>query len=88
MYRLKRHNVVKVVHSEHAKNKLIGEGFILTSQPVFKAPEAPNPTAKPSVVVEEDTLEEELFDCPYCDKQCKSEQGLLKHIEAKHSEAE
>ncbi len=76
MYRLKRLNVIKEVGSKHKADKLISEGFTLTSQPTFGG----------NVVKASKPSKEAEFNCPHCDKTYTSEKRLANHIKKEHSE--
>lgn len=78
MLRLKRMNVVKEVDSMTKAKKLIAEGFVLVSQPVF----VNAVTTMPKL----ETSEPARVDCPHCDKNYSSEKNLKEHIKKIHPE--
>ena len=81
MYRLKRHNIVKIVDTEHKMKKLINEGYSLVSQPSFENSVTTLPKPQSS-----DGAGGDLFKCEHCEKEYKSKSSLNSHIRDKHPE--
>lgn len=84
MFRLKRLNVVQIVDSEHKANKLISQGFTLTSQPSFKKAVTTLPKPEASGLNSEGN--EEKVKCPYCEKKYSNVDSLKRHVKDKHPE--
>ena len=82
MYRLKRHNIIKEVDTEHKMKKLMSEGFALVSQPSFEN----SVTSLPKPQSSDDGHGDEMFKCLHCEKEYKSNSALNVHIKKEHPE--
>lgn len=80
MITMQKMNVVKIVDNEVAAAKLKEKGFVVISQDASGELPSPPPNAQ-------EGGGNPPFQCPYCTKEYKTQEGLDKHVAEKHPNA-